>query len=60
MIVYALKYLRVQERNCLTHDLDLVVVVFALKIQRNYLCGVHFEIYTGHHNLQYIYELERS
>ena len=31
VIAYASSQLKVHEKNCLTHDLDLVVVVFALK-----------------------------
>ena len=40
--------------NYLTHDLKLVVVVFALMIWRNYFYGVHVDIFTNHKNLQYV------
>ena len=31
-----------------THDLELVVMVFALKMWRHYLYRVHFDVYTDH------------
>ena len=43
------------ERNYLTHDLELAVVVFALKQWRHYLYGVKCEVYTDHRSLQYIF-----
>ena len=43
------------ERNYLTHDLELALVVFALKIWRHYLYGVSCEIYTDHKSLKYIF-----
>ena len=36
-----------------THDLELVVVVFALKLWWYYIYGVQFVIYTNHKSLQY-------
>ncbi|GJV55563.1 putative reverse transcriptase domain-containing protein [Tanacetum coccineum] len=37
VIAYASRQLKVHEKNCTTHDLELGVVVFALKIWRHYL-----------------------
>ncbi|CAN4124029.1 unnamed protein product [Withania somnifera] len=54
VIVYALRQLKVHERNYSTHDLELAAVVFALKIWRYYLYGVRFEIFTDHRSLRYI------
>ncbi|XP_069149165.1 uncharacterized protein [Solanum lycopersicum] len=36
-------YLKVHEKNYPTHDLELAKVVFALKIWRHYLYGVHVD-----------------
>ena len=30
-------------------------MVFALKIWRHYLYGVHFDVFTDHKNLQYVF-----
>ena len=40
VIPYASRQLKKHEKNYLTHDLELVAVVFALKIWRHYLYGV--------------------
>ena len=39
----------------LTHDLELVAVMFALKQWRHYLYGVKCEVYTDHRSLQYVF-----
>ncbi|WMV18744.1 hypothetical protein MTR67_012129 [Solanum verrucosum] len=43
--------LKFQEKNYLTHDLELAAVVFALKIWRHYLYGVHVDVFTDHKSL---------
>ncbi|WMV50196.1 hypothetical protein MTR67_043581, partial [Solanum verrucosum] len=55
VIAYGSRQLRKHEKNYLTHDLELVAVVHALKIWRHYLYGVHVDIFTDHKNLQYIF-----
>ncbi|WMV29008.1 hypothetical protein MTR67_022393, partial [Solanum verrucosum] len=55
VIAYASRQLKVHERNYLTHDLELAVVVFALKIWRHYLYGVKCEVFTDHHSLQHLF-----
>ena len=55
VISYAAKQLKDYEKNYLTHDLELVAVVFALKIWRHYLYGVHYEIYIDHKSLKYFF-----
>ena len=41
VITYASIHLKVRDKNYATHDLKLVKVVFALKIWRRYVYGVH-------------------
>ncbi|XP_049397331.1 uncharacterized protein LOC125861487 [Solanum stenotomum] len=48
VIAYASRQLRPHERNYPTHDLELAAIVFALKIWRHYLYGVHVDIYIDH------------
>ena len=52
---YASRQLKKHEKNYPTHDLELAVVVFALKICRHYLYGVPCRIFTDHKSLQYIF-----
>jgi len=56
VIAYGSRQLRPHEKNYPTHDLELAAVVFALKIWRHYLYGVHVDIYTDHKSLQYIFK----
>ena len=39
----------------MTHDLELAAAVFALKIWRHYLYGVHVDVFTDHKSLQYVF-----
>ena len=55
VIAYASRQLKDYEKNYPTHDLELAAVVFALKIWRHYLYGVHCDIYTDHKSLKYIF-----
>jgi hypothetical protein len=41
--------------NYLIHELELAVVVHALKIWRHYLIGKRCELYTNHKSLKYIF-----
>ena len=43
------------EKNYPTHDLELVVVIFALKIWRYFLFGETCEIFTDHKSLKYLF-----
>jgi hypothetical protein len=47
--------LRRHEEHYPTHDLELAVVVHALKIWRHYLLGNVCHIYTDHKSLKYIF-----
>nr|GFC01345.1 putative reverse transcriptase domain-containing protein [Tanacetum cinerariifolium] len=48
--------LKTHGNNYTTHDLEIVAVVFALKIWRHYLYGTKSVIYTDHKSLQYIFD----
>ncbi|KAJ3680971.1 hypothetical protein LUZ60_015460 [Juncus effusus] len=56
VIAYASRQLKTYERNYPTHDLELVAVVFALKIWRHYLYGEKCKIFTDHKSLKYIFD----
>lgn len=48
VVAYAYRQLRVHERNYPTHDQELAVIVFVLKILRNYLFGSKFKVFSNH------------
>jgi hypothetical protein len=54
VIAYLSRQLHPHELNYPTHDLELAVVVHALKTWRHYLMGNRCEIYTNHESLKYI------
>ncbi|GKC51128.1 reverse transcriptase domain-containing protein [Tanacetum coccineum] len=54
VIAYASRQLKPNEENYTTHDLELGVVVFALKIWRHYLYGTKCTVFTDHKSLQHI------
>nr|GEU62110.1 putative reverse transcriptase domain-containing protein [Tanacetum cinerariifolium] len=56
VITYALRQLKIHEKNYTTHDLELGAVVFALKTWRNCLYGTKSVIYTDHKSLQYLFD----
>jgi hypothetical protein len=53
-VYYTSRQLRKHEENYPTHDLELAVVVHALKIWRHYLIGHRCGIYSDHKSLKYI------
>ena len=55
VVAYVSRQLKKHEENYLTHDLELVVVVHALKIWRRYHIGNKCEIFTDHKSLMYIF-----
>jgi hypothetical protein len=55
IVCYASRQLRKHEENYPTHDLELGLVVHALKIWRHYLIGHRCKIYNDHKNLKYIF-----
>ncbi|WMV58239.1 hypothetical protein MTR67_051624 [Solanum verrucosum] len=52
VLAYASRPLKIHEKNYPTHDLELDIVVFALKIWHHYLYGVHVDVFTDHKSLQ--------
>ena len=54
MVTYASRQLKSHEKNYPMHDLELVAIVFALKIWRHYLYGEKYFIYTDHKILKYL------
>jgi hypothetical protein len=53
VIAYVSCQLRKHELNYPTHDLELEVVVHALKIWRYYIMGTKCRVYTDHKSLKY-------
>lgn len=49
------RQLKNHEVNYPIHDLELVVVVFVLKIQRHYQYGASCKIFNDHNSLKYIF-----
>ena len=55
VIAYDSRQLKVHKKNYPTHNLELMIVVFALKIWRHYLYGAYVDMYTDHKSLQYVF-----
>jgi hypothetical protein len=55
VIAYASRQLRKHELNYPTHDLELAVIMHALKIWRHYIMGTKCQVYTDHKSLKYIF-----
>lgn len=55
VIAYASTKLKKHELNYLTHNLELVAVVFILNICRHYLYGEMCQIFTDNKSLKYLF-----
>jgi hypothetical protein len=55
VIDYASWQLWHHDEHYLTHDLELLAIVHALKVWRRYLLGNLVYIYTDHKNLKYLF-----
>jgi len=55
VIANASRQLKSYEKNYPTHDLELAVVVFALKLWHHYLYGALCEVFTDQKSLKYIF-----
>jgi hypothetical protein len=56
VICYESMKLKEHEKNYLTHDLELAVIVHTLKKWRHYLMGKRFEIRIYHNGLKYLFD----
>ena len=54
VIAYISRKLRRHEENYATHDLELLAIVYALKVWRHYLIGRKSELKTDLYGLQHI------
>jgi hypothetical protein len=55
VVAYASRQLRKHEEKYPTHDMELAVVVHALKTWRHYIIGKRCEVYSDHKSLKYIF-----
>jgi hypothetical protein len=55
VVAYSSRQLKIHEKNYPTHDLELAVMVHAMKTWRHYLYGQKCDIYTDHKSLKYIF-----
>ena len=55
VVAYGFRQLKNHEQNYPTHDLELAVIVFALKIWCHYMYGEQFEVFSDHKSLRYIF-----
>ena len=54
VVAYGSQQLKNHEWNYPMHDMELVAIVFALKIWRHYLYDEQFEVFSDHKSLKYI------
>ena len=55
--VYESRKLKQNERNYVVYELELVVVIYALKMWRQYLLGKMIMLVTDHNSLKYIFSI---
>ena len=55
VVAYGSRPLKNYKQNYPTQDLELAVIVFALKIWCHYLYGKQFEVFSDHKSLRYIF-----
>jgi hypothetical protein len=54
VVAYTSRQLKTHQINYPVHDLELVAVVFALRVWRHYLYGSRVQIFTNHKSLKYL------
>ena len=59
VIAYASRQLQIHAQNYPTHDLELAMVVFALKAWRHNLYGAQFELFTEYKSLKYLFSQKK-
>jgi hypothetical protein len=55
VVCYESRKLKENERIYVTHDLEMEVIVHALKMWQDYLMGKRFELRTNHCGLKYLF-----
>ena len=55
VVAYGSRQLKNHEWNYPTHDMELVAIVFVLKIWRHYLYDEQFEVFSDYKSLKYIF-----
>jgi hypothetical protein len=55
VVAYSSRQLKVHEKNYPIHDLELALVVYALKTWRHYLYGQKCNVYIDHKSMKYIF-----
>lgn len=56
VVAHVSRKLKPREENYSTRDLELVAIVFALKVWRHYMYEVHFEMFNDHNSLEYLFD----
>lgn len=56
MVYYESRKLNENEKNYVTHDLKLVLIIHALNISRPYLLGRRFVLMNSHSGLRYLFD----
>ena len=54
VVAYGSRQLKNHKQSYLTHDMELVAIVFALKSWRHYLYDEQLEVFSDHNSLKYI------
>ena len=57
-MVYALRQLMIHKRIYTIQELELVAVMFVLKIGKYYLYGFEFKMFGNHKGLEYLFGLK--
>jgi hypothetical protein len=55
VIAYISRKLRKHEENYVMHDLELLAIMYALRVWRHYLIGRKFKLKVDHCGLQHIF-----
>ena len=55
VVAYGSRQLKNHEHNYLTHDMELAVIVFVLKIWRNYLYGDQLSVFGPQKSEEYFH-----
>lgn len=56
VVCYELRKLYEHEKNYLTHDLELEMIIHALKMWTHYLLGRRFTLMSDHSELRYLFD----